>query len=442
MATEKNTTEVADTDVKSDEDLVVEVIDDIDAVEAKTDEVEVSDEVEEALQEIKDGETTVVESEEELVESLNEKTDDEEVEEKADEETETAEVEEVEEKSEIEETLETLLVEEEEDLKVKHLQAIGLDTEPEEDEFLCSIERKMLKGDVCAHCRGGCMPEGEKKELPGLLDIELKATDEYGVVIASGYDPASDLFLLNVERKDGKVIEVAYDGHGEGLGWQLLNQDLVQNKDALAGQKVVSFDEAAEIAARELEGEAKSVEASIYMLDGDAIDAYVVEVVTPEGKSFDAHIRIDGEVIGYDEFMDEAEVKAGDMDMPKKPAAPAAPDAPAAPNSGKLASQVSAIEDAETLKSVIEAIGEDVDVVPDDVKGALIATAKKLDATEYLPKAWMSAEDSPAEDAAEAAPVEEEASKKSVEVVIDGETPDEDFAATLEEFKSMIEGGE
>jgi hypothetical protein len=444
MAANEETTEVIETDVKSDEDLVVEVLDDVDAVEDKTDEeaevVEAKDDTEatdseETTEEteVKDDEVEVEEVEEFEVELKDTLDDD--VEEKTDEETE----EEVEAKDDLDPALEALLGDV--DVRTKHLAAIGIEN-PEavgEDEFLCGIERKMLKGEPCAHCRGGCMPEGEQKELPGLLDVELLAEEEYGTVLKSGYTPKSDLFILDVARKsDGKVIEVAYSGEGENMGWLMLDQKMVESKDALAGQKVISMEEASEVAVKELGGEAKSVVGSLF----EGFDAYAVQIETEE-KSFDVYVRLDGEVLGYDEFvLDE---KTAEEDAETKVA-----DA----GTGKLTGQVEAITDVETLKAILTAIGDDADEVPEDVRMALVKKAKEYDVLDLLPEGWYvedDEEEAPEAEATEATDAPEVAAaaaepavaagvvvKKDAEEEVEDVKSTDELLSDLEEFESLM----
>lgn len=450
MAANEETTEVIETDVKSDEELVVEVLDDVDAVEDKTDEeaevVEVKDDEDAADEaEVKDAEEILAELvaesdaleetdadfEVELKDSL-----DDEVEEKADEEVSEETEEEVEAKDDLDPALEALL--EDVSLRTKHLAAIGIENPEDvgEDEFLCGIERKMLKGEPCAHCRGGCMPEGEQKELPGLLDVELLAEEEYGTVLKSGYTPKSDLFILDVARKsDGKVIEVAYSGEGENMGWLMLDQKMVENKDALAGQKVISMEEASDVAVKELGGEAKSVVGSLF----EGFDAYAVQIETEE-KSFDVYVRLDGKVLGYDEFVldektdeEEAETKVADA------------------GTGKLTGQVEAITDVETLKAILTAIGDDADEVPEDVRMALVKKAKEYDVVDLLPEGWYvedDEEEAPEADTPEAPEAEAAAAepavaagvvvKKDAEEEVEDVKSTEELLSDLEEFESLM----
>jgi CheY-like chemotaxis protein len=91
------------------------------------------------------------------------------------------------------------------------------------------------------------MPEGR---MPGILEIEGIAEDMFsGKVLDSGYSDDADLFIVDIERKDGKPIEIFFDGEtAEVMGWHMLNADVLNVKSGLQNQSLISFAEAAEIA--------------------------------------------------------------------------------------------------------------------------------------------------------------------------------------------------
>lgn len=112
-------------------------------------------------------------------------------------------------------------------MRAQRMQSMGMKTaEFDPDAYMCAFERKMHPGgaSVCDNCPGGCVPEGT---MPGLLEIEGLAESTYdGKVLDSGYSEKADIFLLNLERKDGRVIEARFDGTtGENLGWVMLTSD-------------------------------------------------------------------------------------------------------------------------------------------------------------------------------------------------------------------------
>ena len=425
MATnESDTTEPIEdeTEAKELEVEIVETIDDAAETFDAVDETDVSEKVAAALE----GAEATAEAEAELDEKVAEALE--------------VEVEEltVEVKDDIDEALEAL-TDTVEEIRVKHLHSVGLENVDtlEDGEFLCSKERKMLKGEPCQFCRGGCSRENT---LPGLLDVELQATtDLKGVVLNSGYSPESDVFLLNVEREDGSVVEAAYSGEGKALGWLLLDQELISRKDALAGQKIISLDAASEIAVKQLGGYAVAVEGAIF----EGYDSYVVQIEDPEGKSYDAYVGLDGTFLGYDDLVSDQELKEKAMTPDGEP-----PDD--SEDVTKLVGQVEGITDAKVLTSVVEAIGEDADVVPDELRKAIIAKAEELDSMEILPAAWADGEDAVPAEAAPAAPAAPAAVAPAAPAaailpekkVLVGDEEDEDLAVALAEFEQMIGTGE
>ncbi len=168
--------------------------------------------------------------------------------------------------------------------------------------FLCAIERKILKGDVCNFCRGGCVSE---KGLPGLLEVEVSAETEFGgQVVDSGYAPKDDIFVLDLKTDDG-IVEAYYAGNGSSLGWIMLDPE-VQEKSAEGNDRViVSFNEAEVEALRNIEGKSLGVDVDIFQGE----DAYVVEIDGADGKSYDAYVSVDGKFLGSDmiELTDEEE---------------------------------------------------------------------------------------------------------------------------------------
>lgn len=441
-ANELETTEETVEEVKDDA-LEVEIVDSLeDEAEVKAEETEV-----------KEGEAEEVEVKEDEVEEVEVKEDEEEVEEKASPEgLETTDVDEDSEvkdddvESVLSELVETKAVEVD-DVRVKRLTELGVDPETvTEDQFYCA-ESKSMETEVHDDCRGGCAPEGE---LPGLLDIEVMAAKTYedGEIVRSGYADNERLFFVDIKREDGKYIEAAYSDDGEHLGWTLLDSETIDTKDDEDPIEAITMVEAEEIALKEFPGTSLSGQTSLFQ----GTDSYVFEIDTADGKSVDAYVDLAGEFIGYDEYelVDDTEEKVA---MPV--AAPAAAAKPAG-DAGDLIKMIATVKDAETLGKVVEAIGDDVDVVPDELRAAIVAKANELKATDVLPEAWKkpaaapaAAPAAPAAPAAAPAPVpvkkplpekslEDDVEEKSstLSTVVDGET-DEEFAAQVAEFQAM-----
>lgn len=171
--------------------------------------------------------------------------------------------------------------------------------------YVCALERKAYPGSapVCADCPGGCVAE---KGMPGLLHVEGLAEKQFnGRVVDSGYSADADMFVVDVQTKDGFMKEIFIDGTtAEVMGFHKLDNTAYQSKSAYDGYKLVSFSEAAEIAVKSIDGNVIAVEPDVF----EGFDAYAVEIDGFDGKSYDVFVGLDGEVLGYDRYeMDEAE---------------------------------------------------------------------------------------------------------------------------------------
>jgi len=168
-----------------------------------------------------------------------------------------------------------------------------------ESPFICAIERKLYPANspVCENCPGGCVKEGD---MPALLEMEGVAEDMFrGKVLDSGYSDKADIFVIDVERKDGKPVEAFFDGTtGECMGWHLLNDEVLNVKSGFQPTQMIGFSEAAQIATKSINGDVVSVEADVF----EGFDSYAVEVEGVDGKSYDVFVSLDGEVLGYDTY--------------------------------------------------------------------------------------------------------------------------------------------
>lgn len=171
--------------------------------------------------------------------------------------------------------------------------------------YVCALERKAYAGSspVCDDCPGGCVAE---KGLPGILHVEGLAEKMFnGVVIDSGYSSDADMFVVDVQTKDGSVKEVFIDGSSaEVMGFHKLDASHFEQKSDISAYRLIDFTEAAEIAVKSIDGHVVAVEPDIF----EGFDAYAVEIEGFDGKSYDVFVALDGEVLGYDKYeMDEAE---------------------------------------------------------------------------------------------------------------------------------------
>lgn len=171
--------------------------------------------------------------------------------------------------------------------------------------YVCVIERKAYAGSstVCDDCPGGCVAE---KGLPGILHAEGLAEKMFeGSVIDSGYSPAADMFVVDVQTKDGGVKEIFIDGtNAEVMGFHRLDISEFEQKSELASYKLIDFTEAAEIAVKSIDGTVVAVEPDVF----EGFDSYAVEIEGFDGKSYDVFVALDGEILGYDRYeQDESE---------------------------------------------------------------------------------------------------------------------------------------
>lgn len=291
-----------------------------------------------------------------------------------------------------------------------------------EDAYLCGFESKMLAGDSapCAACPGGCAPEAD---LPTLLEVQGLAEEIIGgKVLDSGYADERDLFVVDVQRKDGKIAEAIFDGTtAECLGWSLLDDNLIGEKSAQAGFAVVSSAEAAEIATKSLPGEVLSVDADVF----EGFDVYAVEISGADGKSYDGFVSLDGELLGYDEYTaDEAAA------IDEQTAEYALKAMYSEEERMEMAKRGMALEDGsypikniEDLKNAIQAYGRAKD--KNKARVHIMKRAEALRAYNLIPESW--AKEVLGADAVE----------KSADVVVVAPETDPEFMANLMEFELL-----
>ena len=257
----------------------------------------------------------------------------------------------------------------------------------DEEAFVCSFDRKVYPGasGVCENCPGGCAPEGN---LPGLLEVEGIAEDMFlGKVLDSGYSDEADLYVIDVERKDGRVIEAFFEGtSSDCLGWHLLENDpMAQKSIEDHSNEIVTFSEAAEIAVKAINGNVIGVDPDIF----EGFDSYAVEIEGKDGKSYDVYVSLDGEVLGYDEYSaqeaEEIEAEAAEIALKRAYSEEAR---------GELASKGMAmpdgsfpIKDEADLRNAIQAYGRAKD--KEAAKAHIIKRAMKLGREDLIPMNWV-----------------------------------------------------
>lgn len=287
----------------------------------------------------------------------------------------------------------------------------------DDNAFVCSFERKVYPGGsgVCENCPGGCAPEGK---LPGLLEVEGIAEDMFsGKVLDSGYSDEADLYVIDIERKDGKTIEAFFEGgSAECLGWHLLDQDIMSQKSAeINSGSIIDFSDAAEIATKTIEGHVIGVDPDIF----EGFDSYAVEIEGLNGKSYDVYVSLDGEVLGYDEYSAEEaeEIEAEAAEIALKRAYNEESRMEMAKRGHALPDGSYPIKDEADLRNAIQAYGRAKD--KEAAKAHIIKRAMALGKEDLIPENWVP--------------------KKVAEKYAAGEKTAEadDFMATLMEFEML-----
>jgi uncharacterized membrane protein YkoI len=170
-------------------------------------------------------------------------------------------------------------------------------------DFLCAMERKVMDegASPCEGCTGGCFPI---KGGADLLEVEAMAEDMYDAeVVDSGYSEKYDKFVVDMRRKDGRLIEAYFTGSGESEGWHPITEDALT-----IGDDVIGGDEAIEIATGSIQGKALSV--GVQMFEGQV--AYCVEMDGEDGYSYDVFVDTDGKVLAMDQWEYETSALVAD----------------------------------------------------------------------------------------------------------------------------------
>ena len=292
-----------------------------------------------------------------------------------------------EEEEEDDEDVESNIAEEMEPMRKKRIKSMGLNPEDFSDgSYVCSIERKSYDGgiSVCDNCPGGCVSE---KGLPGLLHIEGLAEQMFdGEVIDSGYSSDADMYVVDIQVKDGKAIEVFVDGTtAEIVGWHKLDEDIFKQKSAMDDLVLIDFTEAAEIAIKSIDGHVVAVEPDTF----EGFDAYAVEIDGFDGKSYDVFVAMDGEVLGYDKYEpEEAEdIEAEAAEIALKRAFSDEQRTAMAQEGMALPDGSYPIKSEEDLRNAIQAFGRAKD--KDATKRHIMKRAKDMDMVKMIPAQWL-----------------------------------------------------
>jgi uncharacterized membrane protein YkoI len=252
--------------------------------------------------------------------------------------------------------------------------------------YMCAIERKVYPGGtgVCDDCPGGCVAE---KGMPGLLSVEGIAEKMFsGTVLDSGYSSDADMFVVDVQTKDGRSVEVFVDGTtAEVLGFHKLDDSAFEQKSALDSIMVIDLHEAAEIAVKSIQGDVVAVEPDIF----EGFDAYAVEIEGLDGKSYDVFVSLDGEVLGYDKYEpEEAEaIESEAAEIALKRAFSDEARTQMAEQGKAMSDGSYPIESVMDLKNAISAFGRAKD--KEAAKKHIMKRAKSLGQETLIPDNWV-----------------------------------------------------
>ena len=263
--------------------------------------------------------------------------------------------------------------------RMRRMESMGMKSDDMTDDlFICAYSREMksLNSGPCADCNGGCLSNGTD---PDLLEIEGLAEDTLnGKVLDSGYSDEYDMFIVQVERKDGQSVEAYFTGEGELDGWFRIPAE-----EILASEGTIGIKDAVGLALEAVEGKAASY--SVGEFEGN--EAYAVEVHGINGKSYDVFVSPNGEVLGYDEYLWDDDVDGkSDEDVEVKRMY-SEEDRTKMTDAGEALPDGSyPIKDEEDLKNAIQAFGRAKD--KEAAKAHIMKRAKDLGMEEMIPENW------------------------------------------------------
>lgn len=170
--------------------------------------------------------------------------------------------------------------------------------------YVCGMEKKVMAAgsSPCSGCVGGCAPEGD---LPILAEVEGLALAEHDGkdVLDSGYSDTADMFLVDVLRKDGQVVEVIYEGAtAECISWKRLDPELIGEKvDPVEPIALIGFDQAAELAVKSAGGRVTEItpgaveDTEVYVVQVKSDDGEHTVIVSLDGEILDSEVEAKGE---------------------------------------------------------------------------------------------------------------------------------------------------
>lgn len=299
--------------------------------------------------------------------------------------------------------------------KKKRLEDMGTKSLEDDDDdlYLCSSTReiKSLSTNApCEDCPGGCFSlYGDEFDLLSIEGIAEETLN--GKAIDSSYSVENDMFAVQIEQKDGQVVEAYFNTDAELDAWFR-----VPTLEVSSINNLVSAKDAASAALETVPGNA--VDYSVGEIEGE--QAYSIHVDGLDGKSYDVYVSSVGEVLGVDEFewdnieekeldVEEKELDVEELefkgDYSEEARQTMADEGEALPDGSYP------IGNEADLKDAIAAFGRAKD--PEKAKAHIMKRANQLNLENLIPEKWTGTTSPDAE-------------TKSAE---------EDFAVTLLEFQ-------
>jgi hypothetical protein len=251
--------------------------------------------------------------------------------------------------------------------------------------YKCAMDGKVYPGGTppCASCPGGCT--GTKGQMTLLHAEGYAQTLVKGDIVDSGYVSNADMYVVGVQRKDGKTFDVFINGTtGQIHGHRLTDSyGSIQTKSEQL--LLITFDEAGDIATKSIDGEVVSIEPDSF----EGIDSYAVEIEGLDGKSYDVFVSLDGEVLGYDKYEPEEaeEIEAEAAEIALKRAFTEEQRNSMAKEGNALPDGSYPIASESDLRNAIQAFGRAKD--KEAAKRHILKRARELGKENLIPAGWV-----------------------------------------------------
>jgi hypothetical protein len=270
--------------------------------------------------------------------------------------------------------------------------------------YKCAMDKKVYPGGTpaCASCKGGCT--GTKGQMTLLHAEGYAQTLVKGEVVDSGYVPNADMYVVGIQRKDGKTFDVFINGTTGIIHGHRLTDSYGNIKTKSEQLLLITFDEAGDIATKSVQGEVIAIEPDSF----EGIDSYAVEIEGIDGKSYDVFVSLDGEVLGYDKYdpTEAEEIEAEAAEIALKRAFSEESRQELAESGIALPDGSYPIKTEGDLKNAIQAYGRAKD--KEAAKRHIMKRARALGLEKLIPSNWvMSQKD-------ETANIEDEDFKRSL----------------------------